>query len=596
MHHRSAKNTAARRASGNRGACTLNRSPRDEAREPRCLANLAANRVWLGFEWLAPFHEGCHLMNKEMWKTTDRVIRDHERDLPLSCVYLSMLSHCRTKDEVKFVDQQKWGELTLEGTYHVLKTFAKKTTRGMNILHLKCEGDRLSAEMQMIPGKAEHRDNFLIVPALKGSALHILPLGKIKKDVVIAAPPSMRPDDAKREPKSSGPAIVAESVISLDDSSSSSSSTAPQGQEKPAVVQPAVDTSQEELDFVLVEKEECHLVRYQGVFPPPIHWQWVDGWWPSTAPRDVESRRTVAKTIASGLLLPDVCSATVGMVRKFRELPLYLPVGKDVKHPLCLLPRKQLTDGQGRMETAFAEGDTVRIDGVAYLAVAEQKFGASLLRLVSVDYGLSESFSRSVRKTLGGLSSQFLGAKSVQAFGAGVPKLRDESVRQAEWIAVVHSSVDPLETSILQRLRQDAAAAKYGPQTERAEECAKFARNLRKVYPGLTSVAGRFGWGYCYSCGAELPGKFKGRLCRCCQKTNSCSVARAVAEGAKVCSMAKPVLYPGVVHTETQHPALKAGTKTLATPSNFRLAPSGWRPRWPAHRSSASARAWGVWP
>lgn len=520
-----------------------------------------------------------------------KVLRDHEASLPTACCYLTMLSLCQTREEMRFVDQARWSELTIESTYGELRKFSRKTGRGINLFHLECDGEKLALGKQMIPGLAEHRDSVLIVPAVRGSALHILPLGRPMEHVEIPAPAQMRPEDAPRAPEGAEPAERVEVPAAAG-------ANAPAGRREaaapPAPVQRVRPARARGEFYGRVELENGvprqGPVRYQGVWAPFRGWRWDAGWWPSTAPRDAEERQYLLVPP-----LPDVCSATIGMVKKHREMPLYLPVGKDVPPPLSLLPQSQLADGQGRMESTFAEGDTVLIDGVPHKAVAVQKFGASLLRLINVEYGFGARGSRFVRSALGRLSSQLLSAKSAQVLRAGVPQLKGESVRQAEWIAAVHSSVDPLETSILQRLRQDAAAARYSDSVERADDCVRYAQTLRKVYPGLNSVCGRFGWGYCYSCGAELPGKFKGRLCVRCLKRNSCSLASAVAEGAKVCSMANPVLYPGVVHTETQHPALKAGLKTLATPENFRLAPSGSRPLWPPPHSGASARAWAGW-
>lgn len=63
--------------------------------------------------------------------------------------------------------------------------------------------------------------------------------------------------------------------------------------------------------------------------------------------------------------------------------------------------------------------------------------------------------------------------------------------------------------------------------------------------------------------------KMKGRVCKECTAHNS-PLGRLVAEGLPVASVANPIVYPGVVNTESRHPPLKVGTQTFASPKNFR--------------------------
>lgn len=81
-----------------------------------------------------------------------------------------------------------------------------------------------------------------------------------------------------------------------------------------------------------------------------------------------------------------------------------------------------------------------------------------------------------------------------------------------------------------------------------------------------------YNWGYCFSCGANPPGQFPGRLCAKGACLNCTKAARMATYGYQV---VRPggIVYPGVIQNVGQFPPLKASVRTMATAETLKGVP-----------------------
>lgn len=327
--------------------------------------------------------------------------------------------------------------------------------------------------------------------------------------------------------------------------------------------------------------------RYYGELPPPTaDYNWVGGWWSSVAPKAINL------SLFTNVRKPDVCFASLDNARWYADKVSYVFV--EARSPAWELRDRLITDGVEQLQT-FKPGDVLDIGKLQYLAVATvTKYGEEQ---ISLRLARGKFLDRAWKK-LTGFTDPYLGsARTARALQMGAPELPVVAKTKANWQGVTLTAKEPLPIAMLSLMRQNCAAANYDEEECPApRDAERFVRSLAKSFATPVGVGGRYAWGYCYSCGASLPGTFKQRLCKSsCAKRVNTSLGNMVAEGLQVCNPVAPIVYPGVVWTKSRHPPLKDGSKTLATEQCFRLSPVALRLHSASPPSSASGRAWVGW-
>lgn len=513
--------------------------------EKRSNANLPALKLWEQFEWAKPFELGCMFATHDIACAQKKVLNNHKNEQGFACVWMTILAITKTLKGIDYVDQMEWTEMSLGATHKALRTCAKKNGLKIHIHTLVEDGDSFKCELSTSLGDGDCDCNVLLIP-VEDSHFHLVPIAKPGLAVVI------------NKPILAGPVL---SRNTIDDSCSSTAPTVASTVVAPLDSEPVIQP-------VLIAPVLDNLT-YAGIYPPPPGVKWIHGWWASTCPHDQWESICSMTTMVKSLLpdqKPDIASATSKMVKKYMTSVFYLPA--KVSLPLTIVRNQTITD-QVESDEFFTVDSVIIVGKTKYRFHPVTQWGLELYRLTATSRHFKDYLSACVRT----LNPFVDAAETISVEQIGVPKLSDKSVQQSKWIMEVHSSDDTLKTAVLQRLRQDAAAHQYGEGAEDVDAAARWVTTMRKQYPGMESVSGRYGWGYCYSCGSELPGTFKQRLCKKCFKGQNTQLGDLVAKGYMVANSASPVVYPGVVNTKSQHPALKP-EETFATERNFRLSPS----------------------
>jgi hypothetical protein len=205
----------------------------------------------------------------------------------------------------------------------------------------------------------------------------------------------------------------------------------------------------------------------------------------------------------------------------------------------------------------------VLVTSAGSYSVHSMRFGkVELLRVVADTHWMDRKITASLRLCVSrtGLIDMIKEVESVRTEKPAIPmELRE----RAEFALTMGTCDDPLLISSYRAALN--VAARDGFSRASCNEYKRYLRQQRSRYPASRQVAGRYGWGYCYSCGAERPGRFRGRMCPSCTFKKPAGLAYLVSEGMEVCSDVAPVVYPGVVNTSTRHPPLKSGVMTTAT-------------------------------
>lgn len=546
-------------------------------------ASVAAQIVWRGYAWAEALQAERVFCDKASAAEQQSIKDAHAKDGP-SCVYLSLLAFHRAGDSHKFFDRQ-WGEVPRENFEGVVGEYARMTKTRVAIHMLwrssNVSDKRTRLDTQFTFGEAgARRLHLLLVPGGQGQ-LHCLPLGKPDFHATVECPPLILDDVVAQAPK-------------VEDVATSSTSAAPQmaaADGKPATTPPAAEVTEQKASSVtqsakavppVDEEDEFYDIResdlksvgtektleqyagslaskalsvltkatYRGIQPPPISLyasrsvEWRGGWFASQCPKDPN---IVCAAVMNVIVAPDFASATLDNFEKFGTSPVYCAV--RLEKGLQLTCRRTITDGRDAVEF-FTAGDTLHHESGSWRVLQD---GPGLFKVEASDFGAR----------LRSASSLSLLREGV-AVHAPAEKLGDESLKKAKWGVVCLTNKDPVETALLTRMRGDEARDGY--KGADPESAADLVRVLAKHYRGAGNVAGPYGWGGCYSCGKALSGKVRQRIC--CNKQNT-TLARMIAEGCKVTSVAAPVRYPGVVWTKTRHPPLKPGTNSTATGENF---------------------------
>lgn len=617
------------------------------------VANLPWRLVWEGYDWVKGFEtldKQGKMPNlyvpRVIAHAQKKVLDNHLKDIEWSCVYKTLLALSNDLHQILYLDEKDWSKpVGVQQFYDIATVWSKLGSPRIKlviwgILTNPADGFAVLKREGIVNACATEARNTVFVPNAQGEILHYLPIfapnenifhedpgWKLAQQVPLAAPavvdaasstaPSPTPAAPGPDPVApaggtvqtvpTAVAIAAAAVVTLATAASDAAAT-PATPPAPAPVPPApVPVPPAALPVPppgppgpafgpptpFVAPLAWAPCTYQGVYPPSmtssvIPLDWLGGWWASQAPREC----SFGDSLMLALVPPDFASATLDMAEKYLDRVDYFP-------PTGLTPSAvnsegvwecrpgHITDGC-EMVQYFRAGDVIRTKRASFVAApVVDKYGNNVLRLRAARESLLSVVERWARKLPLNLVDQ---CESVQLEHHQYAIPTQVSQTKAHWMAQLHTASDPLVIKGLQRMRQDEAAAGW-PGNDEPEGAAIFLQNMAKTYPKAVDIAGSFTWGYCYSCGVNLPGKFVARLCAECNKRMNTPLGRLVAEGAKICSLAKPVAYPGVVNTQTRHPPLKPGTLTLATPANFGQAPHLQHKSVQAPLLSALARA-----
>lgn len=262
------------------------------------------------------------------------------------------------------------------------------------------------------------------------------------------------------------------------------------------------------------------------------------------------------------------------MVERYLDTVHYVPMDFQIPGEIqgvWQTRERHVTDGHREVQY-FTEGDVIQAGDAWFCAHLVFHDNLLVYELRVTDEPLTQTVGRFFRSQTFNIMDQAESVCLHPVFTDG-PTVSKESKRKAYWTSVTHATTDPVATANINRMRQDDAAAAWAGSDD-PNEALVFVNKLARTYPGVKSIGGSFKWGYCYTCGLELPQKekLKGRVCRVCLAQRSqTGLALLIANGARVCNRVVPVRYPGMVKLKAAHPPLKAGTATLATPLNFEV-------------------------
>jgi hypothetical protein len=540
-------------------------------------SNLAANRAWLGFEWLKPLGWGPLNLHQDIGTAQVYAMNQNRKELAISCVWLSLLAHAGSTYACEWLASKRWGIVQLERVPDLVAAFCRANETTICLWDVIQDGTNANLAANPLTFKPKRVNPMTptvhVALVTMDWGFHMVPLQKPDYKVVVKAGPI------------SGDASVGADV------STSSSSLPPSPPVAPTPVEPEPTPTTAGVpppEFSDLGKlfgvgpsgpiaKPVRVVTFDGIHAPPACWKWRRGCWSSTG----TSEATLSQVLP--MLRPDVVSATEEYALSYLDLVLYLPV--EIQPPLFLAKRRTVTDGNN-VARFFLEGDVIRAGSSSYIARPVRYEGRDLLALVRNTTSLFGILAKAIRDRVPFINS----ATSVVLETNGEVAVEDESKQSALWAMVVNTTKEPIEIAALSRFRNSAAAQGYGKEAVKADDASNWVRERRRHYPALEGVGGRFQWGYCYSCGKELPGTFKSRLCHHCGQRKNSSLGRMVADGLKVTSAASRVVYPGVVNTTSRHPPLKEA-ESFATDQNFRLAPSALRGSSPSPPLRDAARA-----
>lgn len=285
--------------------------------------------------------------------------------------------------------------------------------------------------------------------------------------------------------------------------------------------------------------------------PPPFPHVWRAGFW-GVAPSTLEF--SCDDWIERWVIPPSLCTATIKMVREWGTRCLYSEPKQG--NGIRFVRAGVMTDGC-HSDEYFQEGSLIKMRGVIYEAVAER------WRVC----GEVHKYLRLQRISSGSLRScfgvwRFTGNATLLSFDPRVRSLAEKELQSCKWQAEAKTQKDIIATGFVNIVRADQVSKKQPLDPDRIVPAL---RVLAKSFEKPRDVAGPFTWGACYSgCGAERPGKFKGRLCPECSQKNT-TLGSWSAAGFDICNSLNFVRYPGVINLRKKHPQLKDGAKTWAT-------------------------------
>lgn len=508
-------------------------------------ANPAALEAWKGYEWAKALDESALYATKENAAMMVKYIKDHKSDGP-SCLFLSLLAFCTAPTD--FFDQ-KWGEVLIERVDRLIGCFVRATRTAIVVYFLGRDG-RLTGQRMFGKG-CEHGGALAIIPAGNG-VIHALPLAKPTAKA-IAVPAAILEDircDSATEVQSAAPDREPEvpAVRTVGSASTQVAAARPASEVVPPVQPIAREKAEKPIlydfspqrigPFLWPPKDGV----YVGPGAPPKWFigEWVAGFM-ATEIRDVSLMR---QWLYKSVVRPQLASAALSNFRRYGTTLYYSDV--TLGSTVARVGRRKFTDGHTE-DDYFTAGDRLVADGCTWDVLRVKWDGHPVLE---------------VRPT--NITTRVFGESARAQVEPAIGDVDSGEVFKARCTAMRLTRTDPVETALATRWMGDWAASGYDV-TGDPDDVATIASAVARQYRSVGSVGGGYGWGKCYSCGGQLTGKSR----ICCRGVNS-PLARMIAAGEKVTSLAIRVLYPGVVWCRSQHPPLKAGVETNATDQNFR--------------------------
>jgi hypothetical protein len=529
-------------------------------------ASPPAQLVWKGYEWALGLQDHPVFCNKETAAAQQKIMGRQSKGHD-SCLYLTLcafhVAQCKQSEE--WLLGREWGQAKLGAVEALIGEFCKVARIRVILNLLGSQGELLP---QLTLGWRGPTRQVLLVPG-GGDGLHLLPLGP-PSGRSVTVPVLIHQDiigsGVTQEPAAAAPAMVdvaSSSPPAMPAKVPDAPQPAPAGEAKPDAVAPVPPAAQVPPapagppppvpgGSQVLSWDECEggqRLTYVGIQPPPkgIAADWLGGWFPGQCPREPS---LVLGAISMLLTTPDLASATLDNFVRYGPSVEYVDV--RFENGLQQALRRTVTDGATTAEF-FTAGDTIQVRQDSWVVKR-----VSVDRLQVVPVGLAAAYTRSWT-----WMSWSRGSAKIHPCAA---QLSQESLSKAVWSVAVLESTDPVQTSVLTRMRADEAASGY--KGADAESSADLVRVVVKQYRKVGNVSGPYGWGYCYSCGGGLGNRAKQRICEKCNHRNT-QLGRMIAEGCKVTSTACPVMYPGVVWTKSRHPGLKKGVRTVATGKVF---------------------------
>jgi len=465
-----------------------------------------------------------------------KYIKEHASDGP-SCLFLSLLAFSTAP--MDFFNQQ-WGEVQIEKVDGLIGRYAQAARTAITVYFLSKDG-RLTGQKVFGRG-SEHGGAIAIIPAGNG-AIHALPISK-PSGVAVEVPAAVLADivgDSAPKAPVAATAVVPEPAAFCAVAVVSPPAAVAAAVPKPAaqVVVAATTALQPRVGPFLWPPKSG---KYVGPSPPPSWFigEWVAGFMAKER-RDVSTMR---QWLYTNVLRPSLASAFLGNFQRYGTTVYYSDVvlGSSVTR----VGRRKFTDGHTE-DDFFTAGDCLTADGYSW----------DVLRVTWDGHPVLVVKPCSISTTL---FAEPANAKVEPALG----EVDKGELFKARCTAMRLTRSDPVETALVTRWMGDWAASGYNVKGD-PDDVATVASAVARQYRSVGSVCGGYGWGLCYSCGGQLTGKSR----ICCRGVNS-PLAKMIAAGEKVTSMANRFLYPGVVWCTSQHPPLKAGVETVATDLNFR--------------------------
>lgn len=544
--------------------------------------------AWAGWLRFSAFDANPDALLADVCSHDRMVAALSKRDLSQACVWLSLAAHMRQKRyEHVFgaLASRHWAEVGVEQLYGVLNEWCRKAAARW-VLYELSPGETGSRVLQQVssssPAGALTRDSWSFLRLGSDVGFHLVPLGE-PSDVImpndILFPPPPCPSAPITAPVPAVETVVVEVV------------KAPSPEVEPDWVVEDRPATPEPVKRRAGAFHEGTL-RYEGIFPPPqdhvvvageavwptlrsfwsgrrlmaghpVAYSWMAGWWESEG---LDARASYWRRS------PVLVAATVDMFARYGGSVLYyLPSS----HRFTPVGRRGLTDGV-RRATFFTAGDSLNRDGVGWVAVNTRVCGLQLLVVRRT------SECGSLRAVTESVSAAFEAPDLVRdLLGAGPPSATVRAPCNERLPSVVTDKMaydiarmraPESHQPLIQRGWVEWQAQQGGEGAPKAEVVCNYAAGLMANADSQPfSYAGgkSFEWGYCYSCGRQLPGqRMPGRLCGCAPTP----AARVYADGGRIAKLGG-VTYPGVVTTQSRHPPLKSGKETLATGQVFRVPP-----------------------
>lgn len=508
------------------------------------------------------------------------------RDLSHACVWLSLAAQMRSKRfelVLASMAKRQWAEVPGEKLHSVLSEWCRKANARWVLYGVTSGGAECCSLEQLCsaaPAGAATRDSWHFLQVQSDVGFHLMPLEQpadviVPRDILCPAQPEPARDPPGPEPAAPGQVPEAGELVAAQP-------------DQPREPCNAVEVQPVPKPVPMREPGQYHdeTLRYEGMFPPPpdadaydgydkwsdsglnvgkpVAFSWMAGWLSSEG---IDARPSFWRR------RPVLVSATLDMFALYGGTVLYyLPK----VHRFTAVGRRGLTDGVGSF-TFFTAGDSLTRAREDWVAVETHVCGIDLLKVVRrSDEGILDAIvehisdALSCPKPLRSLLDLSPPPVTVRApCNTQLPVFVTDKMSYDVARMTMPENAQPL----IQRAWVEWQSSQGGEGAPKAEVAANYATKLLEhsaKQPFSYSGGRPFEWGYCYSCGAQLPGKrMPGRLCGCAQTP----AARVYADGGRIARLGG-VTYPGVVTTTSRHPPLKSGKKTLANSQVFREPPS----------------------